>query len=84
MRDFMDRGVSTLRQATLSRHCRRCNNGAARASSLESKHVETDLPIPKVAEAVGYSTPSYFIQVFRAEHDLTPAKYRRMLRDETI
>lgn len=46
--------------------------------------VETDLPIPKVAEAVGYSTPSYFIQVFRAEHDLTPAKYRRMLRDETI
>ena len=46
--------------------------------------VETDLPIPKVAEAVGYSTPSYFIQVFRAEHELTPAKYRRKLRDETI
>ena len=39
--------------------------------------IETDLPIPQVAESVGYSTPSYFIQVFRAEHKLTPAKYRR-------
>lgn len=44
---------------------------------------ETDLPIPKVAESVGYSTPSYFIQVFRAEHDTTPAKYRRHLRDNS-
>jgi AraC-like DNA-binding protein len=42
-----------------------------------------NLPIPQLAEAVGYSTPSYFIQVFRVEHDLTPAKYRRKLRDET-
>ena len=45
--------------------------------------LETDLTIPKVAEAVGFSTASYFIQVFRAEHDLTPAKFRRKLRDET-
>jgi LacI family transcriptional regulator len=42
--------------------------------------VETDVPIPTVAESVGYRTPSYFIQVFRAEHKLTPAKYRRNLR----
>jgi LacI family transcriptional regulator len=45
--------------------------------------LETDLPIPRVAEAVGYSTPSYLIQVIRKEHDLTPAKYRRKLRDDT-
>jgi LacI family transcriptional regulator len=45
--------------------------------------METDLPIPTVAESVGYSTPSYFIQVFRAEHDTTPAKYRRHLRDNS-
>ena len=44
---------------------------------------ETDLPIPRVAESIGYSTPSYFIQVFRAEHDLTPAKYRRRVRGES-
>jgi LacI family transcriptional regulator len=43
--------------------------------------VETDIPIPKVAESVGYRTASYFIQVFRAEHNMTPAKYRRHLRD---
>ena len=43
--------------------------------------VETNLPIPKVAESVGYSTPSYFIQVFRAEHDMTPAKYRRHMQE---
>ncbi|TWT85159.1 Xylose operon regulatory protein [Planctomycetes bacterium CA13] len=42
---------------------------------------ETELPIPKIAESTGYSTPSYFIQVFRSEHDTTPAKYRRQLRD---
>ena len=42
--------------------------------------VETDVPIPKVAESVGYRTPSYFIQVFRAEHKVTPARYRRNLR----
>jgi len=44
--------------------------------------VETDAPIPTIAKSVGYSTPSYFIQVFRAEHDMTPAKYRRRLRAE--
>ena len=40
---------------------------------------------PKIAEAVGYSTPSYFIQVFRKEHGTTPARYRRQMRagDET-
>jgi LacI family transcriptional regulator len=41
---------------------------------------ETDLPIPKISEAVGYNTPSYFIQVFRSEMGTTPARYRRQLR----
>ena len=39
--------------------------------------IETDLPIPKIAEAVGYRTACYFIQVFRKEHGTTPARYRR-------
>ena len=42
---------------------------------------ETNIPIPQVAESVGYRTPSYFIQVFRAAHGMTPAKYRRQLRE---
>ncbi|MCH5372931.1 MAG: DNA-binding transcriptional regulator [Planctomycetes bacterium] len=42
--------------------------------------VETELSIPKIAQAVGYSTPSYFIQVFRKEHATTPARYRREMR----
>jgi LacI family transcriptional regulator len=47
--------------------------------------VETDLSIPKISQAVGYSTTSYFIQVFRKEHATTPARYRRKMRagDET-
>jgi LacI family transcriptional regulator len=42
--------------------------------------VETDLSIPKISDAVGYTTPSYFIQVFRKEHGTTPARYRRQMR----
>ena len=41
--------------------------------------VETDLSIPAIAEAVGYHTTSYFIQVFRKEHGITPARYRRRI-----
>ncbi len=37
--------------------------------------IETDLPIPEIAEAVGYRTARYFIQVFRKEHGATPARY---------
>jgi len=41
---------------------------------------ETDLSIPEIAEAIGYTTPSYFIQVFRKELGTTPARYRRRMR----
>jgi len=39
--------------------------------------LETDLPIPKVAEISGFTTASYFAQAFRREFDTTPARYRR-------
>lgn len=39
--------------------------------------IETDLPIPAVAQAAGYSTACYFIQVFRRAQGTTPVKYRR-------
>ena len=39
--------------------------------------LETDLPIPSVAEAAGFASPSYLGQVFRRTFGVTPARYRR-------
>ncbi|NQU21788.1 MAG: substrate-binding domain-containing protein [Candidatus Nealsonbacteria bacterium] len=39
--------------------------------------LETELPIPKIAEVSGFATASYFAQAFRQEFDTTPARYRR-------
>ena len=46
--------------------------------------LETNLPIPKVAEASGYSTPSYLIQVFRQQIGMTPARYRAHVLGEAF
>lgn len=40
----------------------------------------TDYPIAKIAQAAGFSSQSYFSQVFRKELSVTPAQYRRGLR----
>lgn len=42
--------------------------------------LETDLPLPTVAEASGFNTPSYLAQVFRRHIGMTPARYRRQAR----
>ena len=42
---------------------------------------ETEMSIPKIASDVGFNTPSYFIQVFSKNTGMTPAKYRRFLRE---
>lgn len=42
--------------------------------------LETDLPLPTVAEASGFNTPSYLAQVFRRHVGMTPARYRRQSR----
>ncbi len=41
---------------------------------------ETDLSIPRVAEAAGYGRASYLAQVFRQHLGITPARYRRRHR----
>ena len=41
---------------------------------------ETELSIPKIAHAVGYNTPSYFIQVFRKEYGMSPGRFRQRMR----
>ena len=38
--------------------------------------LETDLPLPKVAEATGFGSPSYLAAVFHRELGVTPIKYR--------
>ena len=42
--------------------------------------LETDLPLPMVAESAGFGTPSYLVQVFRQRLGVTPARYRRQMR----
>ncbi|WP_442485762.1 substrate-binding domain-containing protein [Aeoliella sp. SH292] len=41
---------------------------------------QTDYPVPDVADAAGYSSASYMVQVFRAKLGTTPAKYRASVR----
>ena len=43
----------------------------------------TDLPVAEIAERLSFSTPSYFIQCFRASVGRTPAQYRRGLRPDS-
>ncbi len=38
---------------------------------------ETDLPVAAVSRRVGDPDVSYFIKRFRAEHEVTPAQWRR-------
>ena len=42
--------------------------------------LESDMPMPKIAAAVGFNTASYFGQVFRQQVGMTPARYRATLR----
>lgn len=46
--------------------------------------LETDLSIPHLAEASGYRTASYMIQVFRQQRGMTPARYRAKQRSTTL
>ena len=42
--------------------------------------VETDMPIPDVAEAAGFGSPEYLAYVFRADTGKTPLRYRTEIR----
>jgi LacI family transcriptional regulator len=43
--------------------------------------LETDLPLPKVAEAAGYNSTSYLAVVFHKASAMTPAKFRTYARN---
>jgi len=70
-RDALGRSVAAEIQRVRLEHARRL---------LE----ETDHPIPAVAEAAGYSSASYMIQVFRRELQTTPSKYRSRVRSLSV
>ena len=42
--------------------------------------VETDMPIPEVAEASGFGSPEYLAYVFRTDTGKTPRRYRTEIR----
>ena len=48
----------------------------------ESKYLlaETDLSLSQVAQMLGFSSPSYFSQVFRRTQNLSPTEYRQNTR----
>ena len=45
--------------------------------------VETNLPIPEVADAAGFGSPEYLAYVFRQSCRQTPLKYRQAMRKLT-
>jgi AraC-like DNA-binding protein len=59
----------------------------AYATGLKLKEAErlligSDTSVTEIAEHVGFFTVAYFIASFRARYGITPAKYRKLLRDK--
>lgn len=50
----------------------------------ESKHLlaRTDYPLAKISSLLGFSSPSYFSQVFRNNQNMSPSDYRKQARTE--
>ncbi len=47
-----------------------------RITKAEQLLVATDKPVSVIAEEVGFSTPSYFIQQFKAHKNISPKQYK--------
>lgn len=61
----------------------------AYANALKLKEAEklllgTDTSVTEIAEHVGFSTVAYFISAFRTRYGITPAKYRKLLREKQV
>lgn len=55
-----------------------------RMQRAERLLVESELPIPYIAEAVGYNSPNYFARVFQQKWAMSPTEFRREKRGELI
>jgi len=55
-----------------------------RLQRAERLLLESDFPIPYVAEASGYQSGNYFARVFQKKWGLTPHQFRRKMRGERL
>lgn len=55
---------------------------AARVERAKLMLRSGDLSVKEIADALAFNTPGYFIQNFREVTGLTPAEYRRKVREE--
>ncbi|HOP77121.1 MAG TPA: DNA-binding transcriptional regulator [Thermogutta sp.] len=55
-----------------------------RLQRAERLLIETELPIPYVAEAVGYNSPNYFARIFQQKRLMSPTEFRRQKRGELL
>ena len=55
---------------------------AARVERAKLMLRSGDLSVKEIADALSFNTPGYFIQNFREVTGLTPAEYRRKVREE--
>ena len=51
-----------------------------RLKEAEKLLVSTDAAITEIATRVGFSTAAYFTAAFRAHYEMTPSRYRKLLR----
>ncbi len=57
---------------------------AGRMHEARRRLLYTDEDIEAIAEHVGYLDPTHFARLFRREHSLTPAAWRKNARNQTI
>lgn len=55
-----------------------------RMQRAERLLTESDLPVPYIAEAVGYNNPNYFARVFQQKRGMSPTEFRRERRGKLI
>ncbi len=52
----------------------------------EAEHLlsNTDFPLSMISNSIGFSSPSYFAQIFKKQNNCSPREYRKKSRQSTI
>jgi len=56
----------------------------ARLRKAQELLLNTDMPVPELAEAAGFGSPEYMAYVFRKECNMTPVEYRRRVSGTNV